>query len=79
MKPLRISMPSLPTRDPNLPVLPPIPFKTAVETLSGFLEQGQGKTLVLTGAGVSKGTALNLRSPLNYDRCVRPDLCCVWC
>jgi hypothetical protein len=51
---VRISIPTL----PSLPPLPPsaltqLPAKAAASHLATFLEKGKGKTVMLSGAGLS--------------------------
>jgi NAD-dependent deacetylase sirtuin 4 len=51
---VRISIPTLPTRLPFPPsAFSSLPLPDAAAHLSGFLDKGKGKTLLITGAGVS--------------------------
>lgn len=53
---MRISIPTLPNPTSSAPWINPLaslPFPEVIQKVSDYLEQGQGKTLVLTGAGIS--------------------------
>ncbi|CAK9787414.1 DHS-like NAD/FAD-binding domain-containing protein [Cutaneotrichosporon oleaginosum] len=51
---VRLSIPSIPVRPPRPPsALDLLPLPAAGEHLASFLERGKGRTLAITGAGVS--------------------------
>lgn len=64
-------MPRLPVRIPTLtgPPHPPAPYLSqsdSIDLLTEFLEEGKGKTCVLTGAGVSVDSGIRVRCPLMH-------------
>ena len=54
---MRISMPSVPVWHPDTP-LPIATLEIAIERICELLSAGKGKTLLLTGAGVSTDSGI---------------------